>query len=310
MAVNESPTSGTAAVQPAMDASAGRAGRPDGASIGPMQLFTAFTRLSLSGFGGVLPFAYRALVENRKWLDAREFASLLAIAQVMPGPTICNLSVMIGQRYAGFAGSCAALAGMVLGPSCIVIALGIAWQHYGELSAVKRALGGMSAVAIGLIFATAVKMGINLFRSEPAVIASRPVPGAGVQPGGSDAVVPTSSSQDLASGSSLNSANGSPHAAAPAPSIASSPSFGRSVGRGVVRLVAGADRSGGCGALLELAATLAGRAVRARLRRRGSVALAAGRGGRGARTDRHRAVVGLRGLNGRSWTMPTARCGS
>ena len=223
MAVNESPTSGTAAVQPAMDASAGRAGRPDGASIGPMQLFTAFTRLSLSGFGGVLPFAYRALVENRKWLDAREFASLLAIAQVMPGPTICNLSVMIGQRYAGFAGSCAALAGMVLGPSCIVIALGIAWQHYGELSAVKRALGGMSAVAIGLIFATAVKMGINLFRSEPAVIASRPVPGAGVQPGGSDAVVPTSSSQDPATGSSLDSANGSPHAAAPAPSIASSP---------------------------------------------------------------------------------------
>jgi chromate transporter len=137
---------------------------PDPSRIGPGSLFIAFSRLALSGFGGVLPFAYRALVEQRKWLDAREFAGLLAVAQVMPGPTICNLSVMIGQRYAGFAGAAAALAGMVLGPSCIVIALGIAWQHYGEIPGVKRALGGMSAVAIGLIFATAVKMGINLFK--------------------------------------------------------------------------------------------------------------------------------------------------
>ena len=150
------------------------AGPPEPAQpvIGPMAIFTAFSALALSGFGGVLPFAYRALVEKRGWLDAREFASLLAIAQVMPGPTICNLSVMIGQRYAGFAGSCAALAGMVLGPSCVVIALGIAWQHFGELTAVKRALGGMSAVAIGLIFSTAVKMGVNLFRPAAALSAT------------------------------------------------------------------------------------------------------------------------------------------
>ncbi len=148
-------------------------------AITPMAIFKAFSALALSGFGGVLPFAYRALVEKRKWLDAREFASLLAIAQVMPGPTICNLSVMIGQRYAGFAGSCAALAGMVLGPSCVVIALGIAWQHYGELAAVKHALAGMSAVAIGLIFATAVKMGMNLFRpaATASTVASPEAPG-------------------------------------------------------------------------------------------------------------------------------------
>jgi chromate transporter len=145
-------------------------GGVDGRAIGPGELFIAFSQLALSGFGGVMPFAYRALVERRKWLDAREFAGLLAIAQVMPGPTICNLSVMIGQRYAGFAGSCAALAGMVLGPGCIVVLLGVAWQHYGDLTAVKHALGGMSAVAIGLIFATGAKMGINLFKPEAAKI--------------------------------------------------------------------------------------------------------------------------------------------
>ncbi len=146
-------------------AATGDAMRPT-ETIGPMQLFVAFSNLALSGFGGVLPFAYRALVEKRRWLEAREFAGLLAIAQVMPGPTICNLSVMIGQRHAGFAGACAALAGMVLGPSCIVVALGIAWQRYGGLSGIRHALAGMSAVAIGLILTTAVKMGMNLFRRE------------------------------------------------------------------------------------------------------------------------------------------------
>ena len=155
----------------------GAPGSGTSGAIGPAQLFTAFSSLALSGFGGVLPFAYRALVEQRKWLDPREFASLLAIAQVMPGPTICNLSVMIGQRYAGFSGACAALAGMVLGPSCIVVALGIAWQHYGELAAVKQGLHGMSSVAIGLILATAVKMGVNLFRPDPEPVVARPVPG-------------------------------------------------------------------------------------------------------------------------------------
>ncbi len=143
------------------------ASRPSEAhKIAPSQIFFAFSSLALSGFGGVLPFAYRALVERRRWLSAREFAGLLAVAQVLPGPTICNLSVMIGQRYAGFAGACAALAGMVAGPSCIVIALGIAWQRYGDVPGVKRALVGMSAVAIGLILSTAVKMGIDLFQPE------------------------------------------------------------------------------------------------------------------------------------------------
>ncbi len=143
-------------------------------TIAPSQIFLAFSSLALSGFGGVLPFAYRALVEQRRWLSAREFTGLLAMAQVLPGPTICNLSVMIGQRYAGFAGASAALAGMVAGPSCIVIALGIAWQRYGDTPSVKRALVGMSAVAIGLILTTAVKMAINLFRPETTDVSTSP----------------------------------------------------------------------------------------------------------------------------------------
>jgi chromate transporter len=126
--------------------------------ISPLALFLAFSELALSGFGGVLPFAYRTIVERRRWLTAEEFARLLAFSQVMPGPTICNLSVMFGYRAAGIAGSAAALGGMIALPVAIVIGLGVAWHEFGTLPPVRRALTGMSAVVAGLILATAMKM--------------------------------------------------------------------------------------------------------------------------------------------------------
>lgn len=134
--------------------------------IGAAELFVAFSQLALSGFGGVLPFAYRTLVEKRKWISPTDFAGLLAMAQVMPGPTICNLSVMIGQRHGGLAGAAAALSGMIAGPICIVLLLGIAWQQAGDEPLVRHALAGMSAVAIGLLLSTAVKMGVGLFAAS------------------------------------------------------------------------------------------------------------------------------------------------
>jgi chromate transporter len=126
--------------------------------ISPLQLFVAFSQMALSGFGGVLPFAYRALVERRGWLTPEEFAKLLAISQVMPGPTICNLSVMFGYRAAGVPGSAAALGGMIALPMGIVLGLGVAWHEFGALPPVRRALTAMSAVVAGLILATAMKM--------------------------------------------------------------------------------------------------------------------------------------------------------
>ena len=126
--------------------------------ISPLALFFAFSEMALTGFGGVLPFAYRTLVERRQWLTREEFAKLLAVSQVMPGPTICNLSVMFGYRAAGFGGSAFALGGMIFLPMAIVLGLGVAWHEFGALPPVRRALTGMSAVVAGLILATAMKM--------------------------------------------------------------------------------------------------------------------------------------------------------
>jgi len=126
---------------------------PDGPGerLGPLQLFLLFSQLSLLGFGGVLPMAYRFLVERRKMLTIKDFGDLLGFAQLLPGATICNLAVIMGYRNAGIAGGAAALAGMVGAPMAIVIMLGIAYQSSQQFLLVQQALAGMSSVAAGLI---------------------------------------------------------------------------------------------------------------------------------------------------------------
>ena len=104
-----------------------------------------------------------------------DFAKLLAVSQVMPGPTICNLSVMFGYRAAGIGGSAAALGGMIALPMAIVLGLGVAWHEFGALPPWRRALTGMSAVVAGLILATAMKMsGRSRGTSFPSLFPSWP----------------------------------------------------------------------------------------------------------------------------------------
>ncbi|BBB68189.1 hypothetical protein UNDYM_3936 [Undibacterium sp. YM2] len=135
----------------------------DAASISAWRLFLAFSKIAMTGFGGVMPFAYRALVEQYRWLTAEEFARYLALSQVLPGPTICNVALMIGKRYAGIPGALAAMAGLIIAPFLLVIALGVAYQRFGKLAVVQDALTGMTAVAAGLVLSTAIKMAMSLF---------------------------------------------------------------------------------------------------------------------------------------------------
>lgn len=128
-------------------------------------LFWLFTKMSLLGFGGVLPWAYRVLVDRERVLSNSEFAELLGFAQLLPGPTICNLAVVVGYRNAGIRGGMAALAGMLVAPLIIVIALGTAYQHARDFALVRHALAGMSAVAAGLVLGMGCKLATELPRN-------------------------------------------------------------------------------------------------------------------------------------------------
>lgn len=129
------------------------------------ELFTVFTRLALQGFGGVLPVAQRELVERQRWLTAEQFLEVLALAQVLPGPNVINLSLMVGQRFFGPRGALAAMAGMLCVPLVGVLllaALAAHWQHH---PVVTGALRGMGIVSAGLIAATALRLAAPMKRS-------------------------------------------------------------------------------------------------------------------------------------------------
>lgn len=125
-------------------------------------LFLAFSLLALQGFGGVLAVAQHELCVRRRWLTAQDFVELLASAQVLPGPNVCNLSLMIGDRFFGWRGALVALAGMIAAP--MVLMLGLAWllgeaSSVGQVQAgIRGALGGIAAVAAGQIVGTVLKL--------------------------------------------------------------------------------------------------------------------------------------------------------
>jgi chromate transporter len=124
----------------------------------PRELFVTFTVLALQGFGGVLAVAQRVLCEQKRWLTTDQFVEMLAVAQVLPGPNVCNLSLMVGDRFFGLRGAFAALAGMIAVPLAIVLAVTVVYAQYAMHPAVAGALKGMGAVAAGLIVGTALKL--------------------------------------------------------------------------------------------------------------------------------------------------------
>ena len=127
----------------------------------PSDLFWSFTWLALQGFGGVLAVVQRELVERKRWMTNEEFVEDWAVAQIMPGPNVVNLSIMIGDRYFGLRGALAALAGMLLFPLLLVLTLAVLYAEFSSHPAVAGALRGMGAVAAGLI----AGVGIKLFAS-------------------------------------------------------------------------------------------------------------------------------------------------
>ncbi len=136
---------------------------------GLLALFAAFAKMSLSGFGGVLVFARRGIVEQHRWMTAEEFNETFALCHFLPGPNIVNLSVVFGSRFRGVPGSIAAFAGLVSPPVVIVTILAGLYGRYGEIDALRRILGGVSCAAVGLLISVVFRMMMPLIRKRDIV---------------------------------------------------------------------------------------------------------------------------------------------
>jgi chromate transporter len=133
---------------------------------GLAELFIAFATISLSGFGGVLAWSRRMMVEERRWLTPEEFNETYALCSFLPGGNILNFSVIFGQRLRGPLGSLVAIAGLMGPPMLLITIIGAIYAHYGDLPVLRRMLTGVASAAAGLMMATVAKMARPLFRNR------------------------------------------------------------------------------------------------------------------------------------------------
>ncbi len=127
------------------------------------ELFRAFVIVSISGFGGALPWARRTIVEQKRWMTTEEFNETFALSQFLPGPNVINFSVVFGSRFGGPAGAAVALTGLLGPPLIIVTVLAILYERFGGLETLSRILAGITAAATGLLIAVVAKMAAPLF---------------------------------------------------------------------------------------------------------------------------------------------------
>jgi chromate transporter len=131
-------------------------------AVSKRELFLGFLKIGLLGFGGVAPWARHVIIEERRWLSEKEFAAILGIGQILPGPNTMNAAVMIGDRFQGIPGVLLCLLGQMAMPLVIVTSLATVYARFAAVAEVKAALVGAAAGAAGLVMGTALKMARNV----------------------------------------------------------------------------------------------------------------------------------------------------
>jgi chromate transporter len=135
------------------------AGVPQGASKGLAAIFAAFFRLGVTSFGGgTAAWLYREIVQRRHWINDTEFLVDAALGRLMPGSAGVNLTVQVGQRLRGGPGAIVAVFGLLSGPLAIVVGLAAGYSWLSGNATIHALFDGVAAAAIGLTFATGLKL--------------------------------------------------------------------------------------------------------------------------------------------------------
>jgi len=134
------------------------------------ELFLGFLSIGARSFGGVLPWAHRAMVEERRWLTPADFTETVGLCQVLPGPNIGNASIVLGKRWFGLRGAIVAFLGLMGLPYCWVLAIALLYAKFASVPMVHAVVTGIGAAGAGLFLATAVKLGRPLAKKPAALV--------------------------------------------------------------------------------------------------------------------------------------------
>jgi chromate transporter len=134
------------------------------------ELFLGFLSIGARSFGGVMPWAHRVIVEERRWMSEEEFTTIIGLCQFLPGPNVGNASIVLGKRWFGIKGSIVAFLGFFGLPFLWVLALASLYSGFATQPGVKPVVVGVAAAGAGLFIGTAIKLGRPLAR-KPAALA-------------------------------------------------------------------------------------------------------------------------------------------
>ncbi|WP_431281719.1 chromate transporter [Humitalea sp. 24SJ18S-53] len=123
----------------------------------PIDLLLAYAKASCLGFGGANVWCRRVIVEERRWMTERDYAEVLGIGQVLPGPNVGNAAVMIGRRFCGAWGAIAGSVGLYGPPLLALMAFALAWDRFSAVPGVAAFMHGVAAAAAGLVIGNAAR---------------------------------------------------------------------------------------------------------------------------------------------------------
>jgi len=134
------------------------------------ELFVGFLWIGARAFGGVLPWAHRTLVEERRWVTPADFAEMIALCQFLPGPNVANLSIVLGRRWFGLPGAIAGFLGLLALPFAWVLGLAILYADWAAHPAVRAVVSGVGVAAAGLFIGTGIKLARPIARKPVAIV--------------------------------------------------------------------------------------------------------------------------------------------
>lgn len=134
-----------------------------------LRIILSFMKIGILAFGGAyasVPLVEKEIVEVRQWMTYDEFADLLALDELTPGPILINSATFVGMKAAGPAGAAAATFGCILPPCLISFILITIYRKYKNLAFLQNFLTAFKCMAIALIFSTFLRITGRLFDPE------------------------------------------------------------------------------------------------------------------------------------------------
>ena len=137
-----------------------------------LELFWSFFQIGCFSIGGgyaAMPLIQHQVVDLHPWLSMQQFADIMTIAEMTPGPIAINSATFVGIQVAGLPGAIVATIGCVF-PSCVIVmTLAYVYYRFRGLSIVQGVLAGLRPAVVAMIASAGISLLVMALYGERTV---------------------------------------------------------------------------------------------------------------------------------------------